>query len=154
AHRLHSADAAFAVVLSVVFVYAWGGEAVGGLAAITGAYLAGVLIGRTEVAQVTTDAAKAVGEGILIPLFLVSVGLAARLDPIRDNPKLLIVLTLVAIATKIVGCGLGALAGRLSIRDSVRVGLGMVPRGEVTLVAAALAFQAGVISEGTLGAAV
>jgi Kef-type K+ transport system membrane component KefB len=154
AHRLHSADAAFAVILSVVFVYAWGAEAVGGLAAITGAYLAGVLIGRTEVAEASLEAAKAIGEGILIPLFLVSVGLAARFDPIVTNPTLVIVLTLVAVATKIVGCGLGALGGRLPWRDSLRVGLGMVPRGEVTLVTASLALRVGAITEGVLGVAV
>lgn len=154
AHRLHSKEAAFGVVVSVVFVYAWSAEALGGLAAITGAYLAGVLVGRTEVARESLDAARTIGEGILIPLFLVSVGLEARFDSITANPTLFVGLALVAVATKVVGCGLGALVGRIAWRDALRVGLGMVPRGEVTLAAGAIALRAGAITQGVLGTAV
>src|SRR5207249_2331534 len=142
--------AVFTIVVSVVFVCAWSAEALGGLAAITGAYFAGVMIAQTDVAEASREATRAVGDGLLIPLFFVSVGLQAEFGPVTSTPTLLLVLALVAIATKVVGCGLGARLARIGTMDSLRVGLGMVPRGEVTLVAAATALRAGVIDQGVL----
>jgi Kef-type K+ transport system membrane component KefB len=154
AHRLHSREAAFALVVVVVLLYSWAAEALGGMAAITGAYLAGVLVGRTELAEPSLAAANTIGYGFLVPIFLVTVGLESQLDGLFANPLFFLAITAVAIGTKIVGCGLGALSGPFSRGDALRIGLGMVSRGEVALVVATTGLHAGIISQGTLGLAV
>src|SRR5439155_17579283 len=78
AQRILPREAVFTIVVSVVFVCAWSAEALGGLAAITGAYFAGVMIAQTDVAEASREATRAVGDGLLIPLFFVSVGLQAE----------------------------------------------------------------------------
>src|SRR5205823_9165671 len=136
AHRLHSREAAFALVVVAVLLYSWAAEALGGMAAITGAYLAGVLVGRTELAEPSLAAANTIGYGFLVPIFLVTVGLESRLDGLVANPLFFIAITVVAIGTKIVGCGLGAHSGPFRRGDALRIGLGMVSLRAVALVVA------------------
>jgi Kef-type K+ transport system membrane component KefB len=82
----------------------------------------------------------------LTPFFFVMLGM--RLDPgVFTGSGILglaVLVTVVAILTKIIGCGAGALP--LGFRDSARIGIGMVPRGEVGLIVALLGLQRGAIS--------
>ena len=84
---------------------------------------------------------------LLVPFFLVGIGLNLDLSTLRDPRTLwlgLAVLT-AAVVTKIVGCGLGAI--RFGTRDALRIGAGMVPRGEVGMVVAQLGLTLGVVSQ-------
>ena len=147
--RHHAREAGMALVLAVVLVYSWAAEAWGGLAGITGAYVAGVLISRLpEAKEWITDGATMLGQGLFIPVFFVTVGLHANLQDVLDAPALVAVLTAVAIATKVAGALLGARAGGCSWQESRVVGAGMVARGEVALVVAALGLSHGIITPG------
>jgi Kef-type K+ transport system membrane component KefB len=86
-----------------------------------------------------------VGYAFFIPIFFVNIGLQASADGILETPLLVVVITVVAVITKLLGGGLGAKLGGLSWRGSVMVGAGMVSRGEVALVLAGAALSAGAI---------
>ena len=81
----------------------------------------------------------------LVPFFLVSIGMQLRLDVFRSWPVIVlcVLVTLVAIATKLLGCGLGA--SNLGIRRAAQVGMGMVPRGEVGIIVAQIGLSLAVI---------
>ena len=138
--RIAEADFVLALVLlfglSVMAVYA-------GVAAIVGAFLAGLTLGESadkRVHELTSGAAE-----LLVPFFLVNIGLQLDpklfLDPVALLPALAIFVA--AILSKLLGAGLGA--WRLGRRDAVKVGIGMIPRGEVGMVVAQLGLSFGVI---------
>lgn len=144
----HHHEAGLALVLAVVLLFAWTSEAFGGMAAVTGAYLAGLLLGRTEMAHRINQGASALGYAFFIPLFFVGIGLETQASSLGAMPLLTIVLIVVAIFSKAIGCFIGAKAGGLTNLESLRIGVGMISRGEVALVIAALGLQSRVIDEG------
>ena len=131
--------------MGVVLLFAWTSEAFGGMAAVTGAYLAGLLIGRTEIAQRVNTGASALGYAFFIPLFFVGIGLEAQASSLGAMPLFTISLIVIAVFSKGIGCYLGARIGGLTNLESLRVGVGMISRGEVALVIAALGLSSGVI---------
>lgn len=141
----HHHEAGLAIVLGVVLLFAWTSEAVGGMAAVTGAYLAGLLVGRTEIAQRVNQGASALGYAFFIPLFFVGIGLETQASSLGTAPALTIALVLVAVVTKAVGCFAGARLGGCGNVEALRIGVGMISRGEVALVIAALGLQSKVI---------
>jgi len=133
--------------LVICLAFAWASEALGGMAAITGAFMAGLFFARTTYAHhIETSLAYS----LFVPIFLVNIGLQANLRAISGAGwYLAITLTIVAIITKIIGSGLGALAGGFSRRDSLRLGVGMISRGEVGLIVASVALTTELITPST-----
>ena len=140
---MRGAEADFAIAITVLFalgllaLYA-------GVAAIVGAFLAGVVLSG-QIDSRARDFTKGATE-LLVPFFLVGIGLNLDLHTLRD-PQTLglgVALLLAAVVTKIVGCGLGAI--RFGTRDALRIGVGMVPRGEVGMVVAQLGLTLGVVN--------
>lgn len=85
--------------------------------------------------------------GLLVPIFFVSVGLRANARILGSEAiGFALVITVVAILAKIIGSGLGARFGGFDSREALRVGVGMVSRGEVGLIVAAVELEAGLIS--------
>lgn len=123
--------------LSVLAVYA-------GVAAIIGAFLAGMALSGSVDRRVH-DLAQGVTE-LLVPFFLVGIGLRFNVTSFTAWPVVVLslLLFLVAVVSKFLGCGLGSY--RLGRTDAVRVGVGMIPRGEVGLVVAQFGLSLGVIS--------
>ncbi|MGH9667133.1 MAG: cation:proton antiporter, partial [Bryobacteraceae bacterium] len=82
---------------------------------------------------------------LLVPFFLVEIGLHVELDVFAHGATMILALLLLAaaIVSKFLGCGLGAV--RLGKVDALRVGVGMIPRGEVGMVVAQLGLVLGVI---------
>lgn len=142
----HTEEAVLAVVLALALVYAWAAEELGGVAAITGAYLLGVLLSRLEIKSHLEKGVRSVGYGFFIPIFFVDIGLQADFAGLMNAALLTMVVAGLAVVSKIIGCGLGAWAGRLKRSESVIVGVGMISRGEVALVIAALGFSEKLIS--------
>ena len=153
AARLRGAEATLAIALAVAFLYGAAAEQAG-LAAITGAYTAGLLINRANRYPELVERTRVLVYGLFVPIFLVKTGMDANLSELGQTVGFVVAATLVAIATKIVGCGLGARACGLTARQSVVVGVGMISRGEVALVVASLARAAGAISVSVFGATV
>jgi Kef-type K+ transport system membrane component KefB len=144
ATKLKSGEAQFNIALvllfglSVLAIYA-------GVAAIIGAFLAGMALSE-GVAHRVHDLAHGITE-LLVPFFLAGIGLHMDVSVFSNQSTLVLaVLILVAaVLSKLVGCGLGAF--RLGWTDMVRIGSGMVPRGEVGMVVAQLGLSLGVIEK-------
>ena len=116
-----------------------------GVAAIIGAFLAGMAL--AEVAENTPRMHRQMSgvTEFLVPFFLVNIGMKLSLDVFRSSSVIIlcVLVTLVAIATKLLGCGLGAL--NLGVRRAAQVGMGMVPRGEVGIIVAQIGLSLAVI---------
>jgi Na+:H+ antiporter len=151
--RLRGVEAGVAIALAIAFLYGVAAEAAG-LAAITGAYIAGLLINRRNEYPHITDRVRILAYALFVPIFLVKTGMDARLDALVPALTFVVAMTGVAIVTKVVGCGLGARVCGLTSRQSVIVGVGMISRGEVALVVATLALSGGAISQTVFGATV
>jgi Kef-type K+ transport system membrane component KefB len=124
--------------LSVIAVFS-------GVAAIIGAFLAGMALAETVNRRVH-DLASGITE-LLVPFFLAGIGLHLDLSALANRSVLALTLIILAAAvvSKLIGCGLGAY--RLGKADMIRIGLGMVPRGEVGMVVAQLGLSMGVIAK-------
>jgi Na+:H+ antiporter len=144
--HLHHREASLALLLGLVLVYAWAAEALGSVAAITGAYLLGVVVARhADEGHIVHDGTAAIGYAFFIPIFFINIGLQAHAEGLLAAPLLTIVLIVLAIATKIVGGGLGAWLGGFKRRSSLQIGVGMVSRGEVALVIAGAGLASGLL---------
>jgi Kef-type K+ transport system membrane component KefB len=144
----------FIEVLAVVLAFAWAAEALGGLAAISGAYLAGVLFGRTSLQEDLAEFGNLIGFALFAPVFFVTTGMMADIRALGDAPMFTALLLVVAVFGKVVGCYVGAFAGRFSHRESLAVGAGMVSRGEVAIVIAVLGRTNGILSDATFTASI
>ena len=146
-------ESVFIFSMMVAFLYAMAAELVG-LSAIVGSFLAGA-----SFAGLTVRCAAICKEGaenlqvIFASIFFVSLGVIMDLHFV--TPALLwfvVVLSAVAIVTKVIGCGLPALIQRMGFRDSVIIGMGMVPRGEVAMIVALIGLSQNLISQSTYSA--
>lgn len=149
ASGLRTTQAALAAALVVCLFYAWSAEAVGQVAAITGAYIAGTLFGRTTFREELARRTEVFAYSFFVPLFLAHVGLQTRLESLGGAMGFTAALLLVAVVGKIVGCGVGALALGFTPPESLRVGVGMISRGEVGLIIASYGLSRGII-DGTI----
>lgn len=131
--------------LSVVSVYM-------GVAAIIGAFLAGMALSENVSSRVN-DLVFGVSE-LLVPFFLAGIGLHMDLSALTNTHTLVLALIVLvaAVLSKVVGCGLGAI--QLGRVDSLRIGVGMVPRGEVGMVVAQIGLGLGVVKQQTYGVVV
>jgi len=125
--------------LSILLIYSFFAHEAG-IAGIIGAFVAGLLIGNTLKSRKIIDDVQAIGYGLFIPLFFVWVGASLWQGSSEDisyfaNIALLsIVVIIVAIIGKIVGCGIGAKLSGMNYRESLSVGVGMIPRLELALI--------------------
>lgn len=127
------------VITSFVFCLALSyiAEAAFGVADITGAFFAGVAIAGTKECNYVTNRFETLSYMLLSPIFFASIGLKVELSSMSGNIILFTVLvSIIAILTKVIGCGLGALACKYSAKESVQIGVGMISRGEVALIIA------------------
>jgi Kef-type K+ transport system membrane component KefB len=139
----------FIFAMMLAFMYAMFAEAVG-LSAIVGAFIAGVSFKDVQLHQ-----SHSLKEGaeylqiIFAAIFFVSLGIIADLHAVTPEILLfLLSLTIVAIITKVIGCGIPARLGGLCAKDSLIVGFGMSPRGEVAMIVALIGLEAGIIGQG------
>jgi Kef-type K+ transport system membrane component KefB len=140
---LNVAEARFA--LSMTLLFALAALAVNlGVAAIVGAFLAGLALAESS-GRRQRDLVQGVSE-LLIPFFLAGIGLQVELSAFAHAGTALLAaaILLAAVASKFIGCGLGALG--LGRAEAMRVGIGMIPRGEVGMVVAQIGLGFGILS--------
>ena len=142
-----STQITLAAAWSICLLYAWSAEAVGQVASITGAYLAGALLSRTSFREDLAKKTEVFAYSFFVPIFLANIGLQTRLESVRGAAAFTALLLFAAILGKILGCGLGAYAARFTPMESLRVGVGMISRGEVGLIIASYGLERGVIDE-------
>lgn len=123
-----------------------------GVADITGAYIAGVVISNTKSVKYIASRFDTLSYMLLSPIFFASIGLKVVLPQMTKAIILFaVVLVIVAVLTKVIGCGLGARACRYSGRESLQIGAGMISRGEVALIVANKGNSVGLMSSNFLG---
>ena len=107
AERLRGAEALLAIALAIGLLYGVAAERAG-LAAITGAYVAGLLINRRNAYPEITERTKVLAYGLFVPVFLVKTGMDAHLEALGTALVFVLATTVMAVAAKILGCGIGA----------------------------------------------
>lgn len=117
-----------------------------GVAAIVGAFLAGMAFADVAEQRPTMHKEMSGVTEFLVPFFLVNIGMQLQLSVFSDSGVVIfaIIVTVVAVLTKLLGCGAGAKG--LGWKKMGQVGMGMVPRGEVGIVVAQIGLAIGVIS--------
>ncbi|MGC8816982.1 MAG: cation:proton antiporter [Candidatus Hadarchaeum sp.] len=149
ASRFAADEIVLSVALAIVFVISAMAEKVR-IAAITGAFLVGLITSRSQFADSIRGKVATVGYGLLIPLFFVNMGVETDLQALGAVSVLAVVFLAIAMFSKIAGCGLGALLSGFGVKDSLRVGVGMMPRAEVALIMASIGVKAGVVGQSLL----
>jgi Kef-type K+ transport system membrane component KefB len=137
------------LALLAMLVFGWMAESLGGITAITGAFIAGVGLSRIrEKPHLEIETAVYyVSYSLLVPIFFVNVGLHTDIGKITVNlVPFVLGLLAVAVVSKVVGSGLGALAGGFTAQESLRVGICRISRGEVGLIVASLGLANGLLS--------
>lgn len=124
-----------------------------GLAMIIGAYSLGLALSSTRLAKRIEEGLASVSHA-LAPIFFVVMGMLVDVGSMRHALAFGVVITAIAVVTKLVGAGLPALAVGFNLRGAVRIGVGMLPRGEVALIVAGVGLSRGVVSNDLFGVAI
>ncbi|MCG0313376.1 MAG: cation:proton antiporter [Calditerricola sp.] len=135
--RLRVTESLASGALIICFFYAYAADAFG-IAPIIGAFIAGAAIGATTFERQVLEKVEPISYAFFVPVFFTSIGVAAELKGLGDNVGLAVILSLVALLTKLIGAYLGARASGFSHRPSLAVGVGMISRGEVALIIASI----------------
>lgn len=117
-----------------------------GLSGAVGSFFAGIAVANTHRKKTIDRSFIPIGYALFIPLFFVSVGLNMRFDNIQRSFIFVIVMTILACLTKLIGCGAGAKMSGFSLPSSYVVGSGMVARGEMALITAQIGYDAHLMS--------
>ena len=134
----------FAIIILLVFSFL--AEGLGHLAAILGAFLAGIMFSRTEEKGVIEGGMRTLTYSLFAPIFFVGIGLQVDLHQIGlTGPWLLLGLVLAGVLGKFLGAGLGARLSKFSWVESAQIGIGMIPQGEVSLITAAMGLKLGML---------
>lgn len=116
-----------------------------GVAAIIGSFLAGMVLAEAAEDHPTMHSQINGATEFLVPFFLVNIGMHLKLEVFRSSSLIVlcVLVTLIAVITKLLGCGLAA--SNLGLRRAAQVGMGMVPRGEVGIIVAQIGLSLAVI---------
>lgn len=153
--RLPISEGLVAFVFVVILFYSWAAEELGSMAAITGAFLAGLILARSPLRDRIEASTSALAYGVFVPIFFVNIGLVANIrDLTSDGVALLVAMVVVAVISKVLGAGLGARLGGLTNRESLQLGVGMMSRGEVGLIVATVGVDNGLINAEVFAAVV
>lgn len=135
------------ISLALCFFFAYAAEKYFGIADITGAYVAGIILCSIKDSTYIEEKMEISSYMIFGPVFFASIGLKTNIDNI-DGSILLFSLgfVLVGLICKIVGCGLMAKICRFNMKDSLKIGVGMMTRGEVALIVAQKGLSVGLLT--------
>ncbi|MEK0445378.1 MAG: hypothetical protein RLZZ399_699 [Verrucomicrobiota bacterium] len=148
--RMHLGHAFFVMSLALCLALSAAAESIG-IAAIIGAFLAGMALAEATENEHTLHKQVSGVTEFLVPFFLTSIGMQLKLEVFKD-PKTLgwaFLVTLVAVLSKLLGCGLGAWS--LGARQAAQVGVGMIPRGEVGIVVAQIGLGMKIVDDSLFG---
>lgn len=148
-YALEISQGLIAFVFVTILLYGWLAEILGQMAAITGAFLAGLWFGRTSLRERILTGISTIAYGIFVPVFFIDVGLKANARVVfEEDIFLFLSLVVIAILGKLIGVGLGGIISGFSSREALQLGVGMMSRGEVGLIVASVGLTQGLIDEG------
>jgi Na+:H+ antiporter len=145
--KLDVNEAVTSCVLAMVLIYAVSAEWLGSVAGITGAYLLGYVFAGAKLKTLIERTFYAIGHGLLIPIFFVSIGLSSNFRALGGHWLLLTVTFIIAVVSKLLGCGMAALGMGMGTVRSFRIGCGMISRGEVGLIVTAMGASTGIFKQ-------
>lgn len=143
---LKVSEAKLTAGLIICFSFAYFADYMG-IAAIIGSYFAGIAISVTNAKKVIFEKTEAISYSLFVPVFFTSIGLSASFSGVLENWVLILVISLLAIASKLIGCALGAKLKHFTWRESFGIGAAMVSRGEVALIIATIGRENGLVSQ-------
>lgn len=150
-NKLPISQGLVAYSLVILFIFGIAAELIGGMAAITGTFLAGLMFSRTVEKDKIEDGLKPIAYGFFVPIFFVSIGLKINLREFDlTSLGFLSVVLLIAVISKILGAGLGARMGGFAWLESYQLGIGMMSRGEVGLIVASIGAGLGLVNNTVL----
>ena len=135
---------AFVFCLLMAFI----AEEVFGVADITGAYFAGLMLCSMKNGEYVKDRINFPSYLFFSPVFFASIGIKTSLDGMTGSMVgFTIILLVIALLTKVIGCGLGAKFCRYTNKEALQIGVGMISRGEVALIVAQKGYQCGMLDD-------
>lgn len=118
-----------------------------GIAAIIGAYFTGLVFATTPHRNRVSHEMQRIAYSLFTPIFFMNIGLSIRIGNIGEVWVLSVAVIVVAILSKIIGCGIGAKISKFSNREALQISIGMIPRAEVALIITNLGLNIGIISK-------
>ena len=150
--KIHLPKAFLSISLAILLVYAYFAHSAG-VSGIIGAFVAGLLIGQNVRSKKIIEDVKTIGYGFFIPIFFVWIGFSLWNGPVLDQSLWIsiavmsAVIITVAVVGKIVGCGIGAKLAGMTNKESLQIGVGMIPRMELALIIATAAISRGILTD-------
>jgi Kef-type K+ transport system membrane component KefB len=155
AGRLSISQGILAFAIVIMLAYGLAAELIGQMAALIGAFLAGLMFARTPEKSQIEQGITSLAYGLFVPIFFINIGLSVNLHNLQVNAVwLILAVALAAIAGKVFGSAAGARLGGMPSHEAFQLGTGMVARGEVTLIVAAAGSKAGLLDIGAFSAIV
>jgi len=142
----HISESTVSAALIICFSFAYFGESLG-IAGIIGAFIAGIAVSQTGYKHDVEKNVEPIAYTMFVPVFFVSIGMRITFDGIGDRIWFTLALTVIAILTKLIGCGFGARMTGFATKSSAIIGAGMVSRGEVALIIAAMGLSSGLLAQ-------
>ena len=153
--RLSISQGVLAFALVILLAYGLAAELIGQMAALIGAFLAGLMFARTPEKSQIEPGITSLAYGLFVPIFFINSGLSIDLGNLHINAiGLIVAVSLAAIAGKIFGAAAGARLGGFPNRTALQLGTGMVARGEVSLIVAAEGLKTGLLDNNAFSAIV
>ena len=143
---LRVSESIVSAALIICFSFAYFGELLG-IAGIIGAFAAGIAISQTNYKHEVEKKVEPIAYAMFVPVFFVSIGMNITFDGIGDQIWFILALTVIAVLTKLIGCGLGARMTGFDAKSSAIIGSGMVSRGEVALIIAGTGLSSGLLAQ-------
>ncbi|MBB6638419.1 cation:proton antiporter [Cohnella thailandensis] len=144
--KLRVSEAVISIAVAICFGFAYFAEYMG-MAGIIGSFAAGIALSQTPLHKEMERKLEPIAYSIFVPVFFVSIGLNVSFDGLGSQIGFVIVISIVAILTKLLGGGLGARLTGFDTRSSIAVGSGMISRGEVALIIASTGQSASLLQE-------
>ncbi|EEL88587.1 cation:proton antiporter [Bacillus cereus] len=143
---LRVSESIVSAALIICFSFAYFGELLG-IAGIIGAFAAGIAISQTNYKHEVEKKVEPIAYAMFVPVFFVSIGMNITFDGIGDQIWFILALTVIAVLTKLIGCGFGARMTGFDAKSSAIIGAGMVSRGEVALIIAGTGLSSGLLAQ-------
>lgn len=140
------------VSFALCLLFSYSAEEIFGVADITGSFVAGLVISSTSKTKYIAHRFDTLSYLLLSPIFFASIGLKVKLGGMTPMIILFaVILLIVAIITKVIGCGLGAKMCKYTNKEAFQIGIGMISRGEVALIVADKGLNLGIMSDTLFG---
>ena len=151
-NRFRTPGAGLVLMLALAFLAAGMAE-LAGLAFIIGAFSIGLALSTTELGHRVEEETTGISH-FLVPVFFVVMGMLVDVGSMLNAVVFGLVLSVLAILSKLLGCGVPALATGFNFLGSIRIGVGMTPRGEVALIIAGIGLSQGIIGQNLFGVSI